>query len=638
MPTTGLGLSDYWLVVRKRGWVIIITFVTILVSTIIHTNTIQPIYSASSSVRIIERRSVSSLLVEMIISPGADLMTSQAKVITSQPVLERVVLDLGLVPKDAPSEEIANAIGEIQGLITTSQVETTNIIRISVVNNDPEMAALIANKVAEAYIDYDIKEKSEQARRVRVFIEGQLAEITKRLNEAEEKLANFKKSAAVTGIAVNIQNNLANLQQQRANLIKTFTEEYPDIVRIDEQISNLKEQLKALPEEELEFARLTREVEVNEKSYRMLKEKLEEARIAEAEKVEDVKMVNVATPSTRPLKPNRKLNITIGSLVGLVMGFFLSFVVESLDTSLGTIEDVELLIKLPVLAVIPYLKSHEEREKKRRFWGGKEKLDRIKRLRSQLLIKFDPRSPNTEAYRILRTNLKVDELLKNNEKIIVITSTGPDEGKSLTAINLAIVLAQDGKKTLLIDGDLRKSLLHKVFGIKREPGLSDVLIGTTDIQHSVKTIVDIMMGELGADEVSKAPGFDNLNVLTSGTFVPNPAEVLHSPKLNETFKSLKNIYDFIIVDVPPILPVPDGIIIGSEAERTYLVYRSGKTSRMALLRAKNQMDLMKSSPKGIILNCMTPEAELMPNYYYYYHYKYYSEEKKGKDKKTEKSE
>jgi len=636
LPTTGLSLSDYWLVIRKRGWVVIITFVTILVSTIIHTNTIQPIYSASSSVRIIERRSVSSLLVEMIISPGSDLMTSQAKVITSQPVLERVVLELGFVPEDAPSEEVANAIGEIQGLITTSQVETTNIIRISVVNNDPKMAALIANKVAEAYIDYDAKEKSEQARRVRVFIEGQLAEITKRLNVAEEKLANFKKSAAVTGIAVNIQNNLANLQQQRANLIKTFTEEYPDVVRIDEQISNLKEQLKALPEEELEFARLTREVEVNEKSYRTLKEKLEEARIAEAEKVEDVKMVNVATPSAQPLKPNRRLNITIGSLVGLVMGFFLSFVVESLDTSLGTIEDVESLIKLPVLAVIPYLKSHEDKEEKRRFWGKKEP-DRTKLLRSQLLIKFDTRSPSTEAYRILRTNLRVDELLKNNEKIIVITSTGPDEGKTLTAINLAIVLAQNGNKTLLIDGDLRKSLLHKVFGLKREPGLSDILIGSTNIQNSVKTVVDIMMGELDADEVSKSPGFDNLNVLTSGTFVPNPAEVLSSPKLNETLKSLKNIYDFIIVDVPPILPVPDGMIIGSEADRIYLVYRSGKTSRMALMRAKNQMDLMRRSPKGIILNCMTPQAELMPNYYYYYHYKYYSEEKKGKDKKTEKS-
>lgn len=637
MPTTGLSLSDYWLVIRKRGWVIIITFVTILVSTIIHTNTIQPIYSASSSVRIIERRSVSSLLMELVYAPAADLMTSQAKVITSQPVLERVVLELGLVPEDAPSEDMANAIAEIQGLITTNQVETTNIIRISVVYNDPKMAALIANKVAEAYIDYDVNEKSEQTRKVRIFIENQLAEVTKRLNEAEEKLTEFKKTGAVTGIAVNIQNNLISLQQQRANLIKTFTEEYPDVVRIDEQIEALKEQLKTLPEEELEFARLTRETEVNEKAYRMLKEKLEEARIAEAEKVEDVKMVNVATPSTQPLKPNKKLNITIGSLVGLVMGFFLSFVVESLDTSLGTIEDVESLIKLPVLAVIPYLKSHEEKEKKRRFWG-KEKPDRIKRLRSQLLIKFDTRSPSTEAYRILRTNLRVDELLKNNEKVIVITSTGPDEGKTLTAINLAIVLAQNGNKTLLIDGDLRKSLLHKIFGLKREPGLSDVLIGSANIQGSVRTIVDIMMGELGADEVSKSPGFDNLNVLTSGTFVPNPAEVLHSPKLNETLKSLKNIYDFIIIDVPPILPVPDGMIIGLEADRIYLVYRSGKTSRMALLRAKNQMDLMKRSPKGIILNCMTPEAELMPNYYYYYHYKYYSEEKKGKDKKTEKSE
>lgn len=637
MPTTGLSLSDYWLIIRKRGWILAITFVAILVSTIIHTNSIQPVYSASSSVRIVERTSVSSLLMEMVVAPGADLMASQAKVITSYPVMERVVLELGLVPKDASGEQIAGAVAAVQDSVTTSQVETTNIIRITVVHNDPKMVALIANKVAEVYIDYDAKEKSEQARKVRIFIESQLADVTKRLNEAEEKSTDFKKSGKATGIAVNVLNNLATLEQKKADLTKIFTKNYPDVIKMDEDIKALKEQLKTFPGEELEFARLTREVEVNEKSYRTLKDKLEEARIAEAEKVEDVKLVNTAAPPEQPIKPNKKLNIMIGSLVGLVMGFFLSFVVESLDTSLGTIEDVEALVKLPVLAVIPYLKSKEEKKRKWGF-GGKEKLDQVKRIRSQLLIKFDSRSPSTEAYRILRANLKVDELLKNNEKIFIITSAGPDEGKSLTAINLSIVLAQNGNKTLLIDGDLRKSLMHKVLGLKREPGLSDLLIGSAKIEDAVRTVVDIMMGELGADEVSKAPGFDNFSVLTSGTFVPNPAEVLHSPRLNETLQSLKNMYDFIVIDVPPVLPVPDSIIIGSRADRVYLVYRSGKTSRMALLRAKNQMDSVKGGTKGIILNCMTPEAELMPNYYYYYHYKYYSEEKKDKSKKAEKSE
>ncbi|KPK41035.1 MAG: hypothetical protein AMJ78_06535 [Omnitrophica WOR_2 bacterium SM23_29] len=637
MPTTGLSLSDYWLIIRKRGWILVITFVAILVSTIIHTNSIQPIYSASSSVRIVERTSVSSLLMEMVVAPGADLMASQAKVITSYPVIERVVLELGLVPKDTSGEQIARAVAAVQNSIATNQVETTNIIRITVVHDDPKKVALIANKVAEVYIDYDAKEKSEQARKVRIFIETQLADIAKRLNEAEEKSADFKKSGKATGIAVNVMNNLASLQQKRADLTRTFTENYPDVIKIDEDIKVLKEQLKTFPEEELEFARLTREVEVNEKSYRTLKERLEEARIAEAEKVEDVKLVNTAASPEQPIKPNKKLNITIGGLVGLVMGFFLSFVVESLDTSLGTIEEVEALLKLPVLSVIPYLKSREKKEKKLVFWGRK-KIDPVSRLRSQLLFKFDTRSPSTEAYRILRTNLKVDELLKKNEKIFVITSAGPNEGKSLTAINLAIALAQNGNRTLLIDGDFRKSIVHKVFGLKREPGFSDLLIGSAKIDDSVRTVVDMMMGEMGADEVSKAPGLDNLNLLTSGTLVPNPAEVLHSPRLEETMQSLKNLYDFVIIDVPPILPVPDAIIIALKTDGVYLVYRSGQTSRVALLRAKNQMDSVKGGTKGVILNCMTPEAELMPSYYYYYHYKYYSEEKRGKSKKTETSE
>ncbi|MGE5197936.1 MAG: GumC family protein, partial [Deltaproteobacteria bacterium] len=210
MPKATLNLSDYWLIIRKRGWLIVITFVVVLVTTIIQTNKIPPLYSASSSVRIVERRTVSSLLMEVLVAPGSDLMASQAKVIVSQPVIERVVLELGLLPKGASSEQVAAAIGGIQNAITTAQVESTNIIRITAFNSDSKRAALIANKVAEVYIDYDAKEKSEQARRVRVFIEDQLSEVTKRLNDAEEKLKKFKESGkAVTGIAVGVQNNLA---------------------------------------------------------------------------------------------------------------------------------------------------------------------------------------------------------------------------------------------------------------------------------------------------------------------------------------------------------------------------------------------------------------------------------------------
>ncbi len=637
MPKTGLSLSDYAIIFRKRGWIIIITFAAILVSTIIHTNSMQPIYSASSSVRILERKTFTSYFVELLTSPGTDLMESQAKVVTSQPVMEMAVLELGLLTKDASSEQVAKAVLNLQRAVTTEQIEKTNIIKITAVHTDPEMVARIANKVAESYINHDAKEKSEQARKVRIFVEEQLSEVTKRLQGAEERLKEFKEKEAVTGIALSIQKEINDREAERRNLTKLFTENYPDVIKIDEQIKSLKDELRTLPEGELEFARLMREVEVNEKSYRGLKGRLDEARIAEAEGVEDVKIVNSATVPTQPIKPNKRLNIAVGSLVGLVMGFFLSFVVESLDTSLGTIEDVEGLIKLPVLTVVPYIRSKEERKRRWGHWREK-KPDSAERLRSQLLFKFDPRSPSTEAYRILRTNLKVNELLKNNEKILLFTSTGPDEGKTLTSINLAIALAQEGHKTLLIDADLRKSLIHKVFGIKREPGLSDILIKSTKIEDAVRTIVDIIMGELGADEVSKAQGIDNLNLLTSGTHITNPSEVLYSPKLDETLGSLKNMYDLIVIDVPPILPVPDSLILASKAAGVYLVYRSGSTSRMALLRAKSQMEAAKAALKGIVLNCMTPQAELMPDYYYYYRYKYYTEEKPGKPKKAKEAQ
>ncbi|MBL7198134.1 MAG: polysaccharide biosynthesis tyrosine autokinase [Candidatus Omnitrophica bacterium] len=644
MTNVGYNLSDYWLILRKRKWVAIFTFLAVFLSTIFHTQMQPPVYKASCSIRLIERRSVADMITSMVSHTSYSLMSSLPRILVGRPVIEKVVYELGLADENTPPQELENNILAIQGTIITKHEMGTNIIHISVEHSDAEMAARIANTVAKVFIRIDMEEKNEQARNVRIFIEGQLSRSKQGLIEAENQLKIFKEKEKekeqVSGIAIVIQNNISELERKKIELKKIYTEEYPDVVKINEQIEDLRQQLQILPESEIEYAQLVREYEVNERSYRILLIKLEDSRIVEAEKVQDVKIVNPATVPKAPIKPKKEMATALGFAVGLVLALFIAFVVETLDTSIGTIGDLESLLGLPVLAVIPYLKPKVKR--KGSLWGwlttplfgfkGKRKKssEGIENMKEQLLIKYAQKSTTTEAYRILRTNMKVDELLESDQRILLFTSTVPEEGKSITAINTALALAQDGYRTLLVDCDLRKASIHRVFSTDKEPGLTDILLGVSKPEIAIRNLIDMMINDIDIKDALKAPGLDNFSFLTCGKIVANPAELLDSVKISELFSNLRTQYKFIVVDSPPVLPVPDTIILGKKiANRLYLIYRAGRTSRIALLRAKEQLGMMKTVPSGVILNSTTPESQIVSDYYHhYYHYKYYSEEEK----------
>jgi len=636
----GFTLNDYWLILHKRKWIAVSAFLVIFLSVIINTNMQSPVYEASSTIRIIERKSVSDMITQMVSNTSYDIMQSVSKVLTGRPVIEKVVDELGLVDKNTTPETLDGIILSIQGAVETESITGTNIIRITARHSDPVMTAKIPNAIAKVYIKIDMDEKTEHARNMRIFLEDQFNKSKQRLNEVQDKLRAFKERGEVTGMAAILQNDIASLEKEKLQLKKIFTNKYPDIVKMNEQIENLKKQLQTMPASELEYANLTLNSEVTEKEYRELQARLQEARIAEAEKVEDVKIVNPATVPKTPIKPNKQLNTIMGLAVGLVVGIFLSFVIETLDTSLGTIDDLEALLQLPVLAVIPYIKRGQDISTKK-WWQlaasrifkqlkqqKRSDIEVIEDMRGQMLTKFGQKSGTTEAYRILRTNIKVDELKKTGKNVLLITSTIPKEGKSITSVNFALALAQDGYKTLLIDCDLRKAVAHKLFGVDKDPGLTDVLLGIVKPEAAIKNLIDIMISTTVASKNDfMTSGLDNFSLLTCGKLVSNPAEVLDSADLVPLFSNLKKQYDFVVVDSPPILPVPDAITLGTKiADRLYLVYRSGYTSKLALLRAKQQLDIMKATPNGIILNSTTPQSQMVSDYYHhYYQYKYYAE-------------
>ncbi|MCG6533778.1 MAG: AAA family ATPase, partial [Syntrophales bacterium LBB04] len=237
-----------------------------------------------------------------------------------------------------------------------------------------------------------------------------------------------------------------------------------------------------------------------------------------------------------------------------------------------------------------------------------------------LISHFAPDSIMAESFRALGTNIDFKDMEKRL-KTIVITSSSPQEGKTLVAVNLALIMAQAGKKTLLIGSDLRKPSMGKMFGIESTPGLTEVLLGNCHWHDTVRTVVDLVLGDVTFEEAILAPGLDNLHLITGGSVPRNPATLVDSIRFTEFINEAKNEYDILIFDTPPILSATDAVIIGTKVDGVLLVYRIGAVSRLLLRRAANQLEQVKGHVLGVILNGMRPD--LSPDFEDYKHYKYY---------------
>jgi len=368
------------------------------------------------------------------------------------------------------------------------------------------------------------------------------------------------------------------------------------------------EKLKAIPPKEVELARLTRQFELDDNIYKMLMEKYEEVRISEAGKLGNVKIIDQAQVPKEPVGPRRKLNILFGGMLGLALGIGLVLLMEYMDTSLKNIHDIEQFLGLPVLGLIPAIDQEDVASQT----GNGRTTNGATSIAERLISHHLPKSPISEAYRILRTNLQFlnpDAPLKT----ILVTSSGPSEGKTTTAANLAITMAQVGSRTLIVDADLRRPMVSGVFGIPQEPGLTELLVKGGDLQKAMVS-TDI----------------ENLFILPSGTIPPNPSELLSSQKMKRLIQEMKNSCDLVILDCPPVITVTDAAVLAAEADCVVLVIHSGKTDREAARRAKSLLTNVKAKIAGTVLNNIS--SDMLAGYSYYYHY-YYED---GQRKKGEK--
>ena len=625
-PQYELNIRDYWQIIQNRRFIFLIVFFAVFSLAVIRTNMQKPIYRASASVQLIERKTLGSMLTELVVSPIGDPLATQSRIITSFPILKEVVVELELAGRDATPTAIIKEAQKLNGIVSTKVIRDTSIITISVIYDDPVMAANIANQVAKVYIAGNLKEKAKESRIVREFIEKQLEEVSVKLKSTEEALTRFKETEAPSGEAVVLGNKLADLEETRQDILKRYTAAHPDVKSIQGQISRLKERMKVLPKKELEYSRLKRETDINAGLYLNLKDKLAGARITEAQKVEDVILVDTAIPSTLPIQPKKSVNYILGLVMGLVLGVVTISVVDQLDTSIGTIEDVESYLKLPIWGVIPF--SPLGKEKGLTRYSTKQEVE-LHKIKKRLIINSSLSASVIEAYHILDTNIYLSFGEKTGPEVIIVSSSIPEEGKTLISTNLAITMAQRGLRVILVDADLRRPVVYRLFNLHREPGLSDILSNTTKLKYALRGFADFFLG-LKDDDLNTTR-LNNLQVLTPGHLPDNPTALLNSKSLNTLIDELVKSFDVVIFDLPPTLPVSDVSFFCPKADAVLLVYNVGKTPRAVLQRAKKQLESSGAKLKGVVLNCLNPGIKMAQSYYGYRNYQYYREKEGRKD-------
>jgi capsular exopolysaccharide synthesis family protein len=706
-------LRDYWRIMRKRKASILAMVVLVGLCSYGFAKLREPVplYEAGSAIKIDRFSNLASILTGAYWRQSENMET-HAYIITSHPVLQSAAVQLGWLPA-APdgrmgAEGIAEPLERLKRMVQAKPQEGTHIITIRAVSEDPELAAQVANSLAQAYRDYTIRQNNKKTSETRAFIEEQLRQTSERLKTAERALQVFKEtnglialdtqtantlnklnaleteheraraeraeidaqlkaidaagqgqpdrltgvmSAAAPGSPLGLlRSKLSELNLKRQTLLISFTEKHPQVeettseikavfrearselqaawqaaanreAELGRRLAALQRENMSLPEKGLVLVRLQREMELQESLYSQLKAKYQEVQIQESGKVEEVFIVKPALAPSEPFNiPSKLMIVTTGVLMGLIIAVVLAFLAEVFDTSMGTIEDVEELLKVPVLGVIPQLEGDG------RKFGRSDRADGARNRAGDLVTHFEPKSQAAESFRALRTNLQFLGL-ESKGQLFLITSSFVQEGKTLNVVNLALCMAQAGNRVLLVDADLRKPSIHRVFGLSREPGITDCVLGNYHWREVVGTISDIMLGDFEIEEILKTPGMDKLHVVAAGTKPPNPTEILSSVRFREFLKEARQHYDFIFVDAPPILPVADATEIAPLMDGVFLVYTVGRIGRGVLKRAKSNLDNVDAKVMGIVLNNVKPEAG--PDYFRYHSHYYYGPDHEG---------
>ncbi len=595
----------------------------------------------------------------------------------------------GNINKEADVEGInPGLIDRFLGNLDIKPIRGSRLVKIGYASHNPELSAIIVNNLTKSFLDLNIERRFDATQQARDWLEKQLDVMRAKVETSEERLNKYSKENEIIGLdekqnivsqrlvelstALNqataerinkealfkesqaqdmdsypavinnpliqkLKNDYSTLEAEYSQLSKVYKPEYPKMARLHEQMKNLKSSIEketkkiilaikaeynaarkreeylksalekqkaetlSLQQRAVQYNILKREVDTNRELYNGLLQRFKEIGVTAGSTMSNIQIIDRADVPKSPYKPKKKLNVILSVIVGLFGGIGLAFFMEYLDNTVKTDEDIERHIRLPFLGLIPHYSTE-----------GGHKGNPGPALSKEVTIVENVKSWKSEAYRNLRTSILFASS-GNPPKVIVFTSSRIGEGKTSTTMNTALTLIQTGVRVLLIDGDMRRSRLHTILDINNSKGLSDCLSGQKELE-----------------EIVSNSRFPNLKIITSGQRPPNPSELIGSKKMRDLLNSITPLYDYIIIDSPPLLGLSDAVILSTLADGVIIVIKAGETTREAVQRARKRLADVNAKILGVVLN----DVDIMrPDYRYYYNY-YYGYYDSGKDKKS----
>jgi capsular exopolysaccharide synthesis family protein len=585
-------LKEYLYLIWRRKALMVTAFLSVVITAAVFVSLATPLYQADCKLLLVEDRSVDLIGS----STGSDLMlqtlgksdpiSTQMEILKTRPILGKVIDLAGLADKKG------RPIGteELKGQLTVEAVRNTNLISITYRNRDSQRAAAVVNTLARVFIEQNQTLNQEETTSAKEFIETQLAAQQQTLAGAEKKVLDFKKGHELFSLDQEAE-GLVNAQAQlEANRMQVETElkgaraQQSDLAvkvasagavadrfytywtttqeqvngqitnlvaqqgSIDRQIAQIKRSIAQLPPQESELARLLEDQKIAGDIYTTLLAKYEEVRVNEAAKIASVRLIEPAVVSPTPVFPRKKQYLLLSAVLGLVLGFVFVLFREHFDDSPHSLAQVREILPYDILGYIPYHKSE-----------------------STLYLATAPRSPVSEAVRLVRANLKFKHTEPGKSFSVLVTSALPGEGKSTLAVNLSLAFGGSDVRAAIVNLDLRRPAFDTIFDRKMVKGITDFLIGES-------TLEDIMVGEDGR----------GVTIVPSGTVPPNPSELVTSKKIPQMMKYLAEHFDVVVYDTPPVTLVAETLDLARYVDGLILVVDMSIATRSAL-RAMNEL-------------------------------------------------
>lgn len=561
-----LDLSYCINLVFKRFWLLAAMVALGLVAAVLVNLLMRPAYKATALMMInkedagkIDSSPYGSFASE------EDYYRTQYQLLQSRSLLSKVYTKMKL----GQVEEFANPNGlkKLEKSLDVAPITRSRLVNVSATAYDPSLAADIVNTLTDTFVADNVSNRVFMGQDVIAALES-----TER-SSAEQELLNSMPQVVNSDFIKTLKQQASKLAADRARLLAKYTTNHPDVISVQNQLDAVNGQINT------ETRRLVQSIKIE---------------LSGQFSGNNIRVIDPAVTPEKPVRPRKLMNLAIGLLGGGLLGLMLVFVLEFLDQSVKSSEDLEEKLGLPFLGFVPY----EKLKKKEREYAT--------------LLK-DGNSLVAENVRNVRTMLDFSLAGEHNAPILI-TSSLQGEGKSHLSSNLLVALAQTGKKVLLVDGDLRRARVHRVFKLSTEKGLSNIWDADpqkADYAANIQAVEDV----------------PNLFVMTSGQRPPNPAELLNTPKLADFIAWATQHYDQVVVDCPAIMPVSDTLLWGKYIPRAVFVIKYGQTNAKLAQLALDKLKKAGIKVLGAVIGHYRPEGLSYGKYGYYKNYSYYNEEK-----------